>query len=304
MINTYNHKNLVWIDAISPTKEEVRDLMQKYGIDPLIAEELLIPSMKPKVDFRKNYIYLILHFPAIYHSHTKNVNQEIDFIIGHDFLITTRYDAIDPIHKFSKIFEVNSILDRDNMGDSAGFIFYYMIRKLYKSLTHELDFVADRLKIIEDRIFLGNEKLMVLELSKVSREILQFKQSLNLHDEVWSSFELAAIKFFGRDFDYHVKGILGSFSRVQSAIQSNTDTLNELRETNNSLLSTKQNEIMKTLAVISFIILPISFLATVFGMNTNYIPIVGSANDFWIVMGIMTITALFVAVFFKYKNWF
>ncbi len=289
---------------VSPTSEEVRSLMQKYNIDPLIAEELLIPSMKPKVDFRKNYIYLILHFPAIYHSHTKGSNQEIDFLIGDKFIITTRYDAIDPIHKFSKIFEVNSILDRDNMGDHAGFIFYYMIRKLYKSLTHELDFIADRLKIIEDRIFMGNEKLMVFELSKVSREILQFKQALNLHDEVWSSFELAAIKLFGKDFDYYIESILGSFSRVQSAIQSNTDTLNELRETNNSLLSTKQNETMKTLAIISFIILPISFLATVFGMNASYMPIAGSQNDFWIIVGIMIITTLFMATFFKFKRWF
>ncbi len=302
MINRYTHKELTWVDLQSPTLEEVRSVMKEYGIAPMVAEELLVPSLKPKVDLYKDYIYLILHFPAIHHTHGKDTNQEVDFIIGKKFLITTRYDTVDPLHKFSKVFEVHSILDKSDIGEHAGFIFFYMIKKLYKALTHELDFITDKLKIIEGRIFLGNEKQMVFELSRVSRELLQFKQALNLHDEVLSSFEVAAMKFFGDDFDYHIKGIMGAFFRARGAVEGNTDTLNELRETNNSLVETKQNENMRVLALISFIMLPLSLIASLFGMNTTHTPLVDDQNGFYQIVAIMAVSGGVMIAYFKYKK--
>jgi magnesium transporter len=303
MIKEYKNKELTWIDLTSPSLEEVRTLMGRYALDPRVAEDLMTPSLKPKVDLYKDYIYLILHFPALHHSHGDDQNQEIDFVIGKNFLITTHYDSIDALHKFGKVFEVNTILEKESLGDHAGFIFFHMIKKLYKSLTHELDYVTDRLKIIENRIFLGNERQMVFELSKVAREILQFKQSLSLHDEVLASLELAVRKFFGEDFNYYIQAILGSYSRVQSAIEANTDTLNELRATNDSLLSTKQNETMQVLALISFIMLPLSLIAGVFGMNTTITPIVGSPYGFFEIIGIMIGITILMFTYFKHKNW-
>ena len=79
--------------------------------------------------------------------------------------------------------------------------------------------------------------------------------------------------------------------------------LNELRETNNSLLSTKQNEIMKVLTIVSFIAYPLTILAALFQMNTKYTPIVGMPNDFWIVTGTMFIVAIIFYLYFKSKKW-
>ena len=163
--------------------------MDEYDINPLVAEELLSPTLKPKVDFYRDYIYLILHFPAFRHTHQNTQsNQEVDFIIGKDHLITTRYDTIDPLHKFSKVFETDSILDKSDIGTHAGFVFFFMIKKLYKSLEHELEYIDDALETIEDEIFEGREKEMVVSLSIVSRDLLNFKQAMRTHKEVLDSF--------------------------------------------------------------------------------------------------------------------
>ncbi|MDZ4227374.1 MAG: CorA family divalent cation transporter, partial [Patescibacteria group bacterium] len=121
MRSRYEHNGLVWIDLESPSREEVQDIINEFGIQPLVAEELLLPTTKPRVEITPDYMYLVLHFPALRHSH-KTKEQELDFIIGQRYLITTRYDTIDPIHKFSKIFEVNSILDKSNVGEHAGYL--------------------------------------------------------------------------------------------------------------------------------------------------------------------------------------
>jgi magnesium transporter len=178
-----------------------------------------------------------------------------------------------------------------------------MIKKLYKSVTHELDYISDKLHDIEINIFEGQEKDMVLEISKTSRQLLNFKQATSLHKEVLESFDTASRQFFGPGFAYHLKTITGEYYKVRGEINSLIDAVGEIRETNNSLLSSKQNEIMKVLTIMAFVTFPLSVIASLFGMNTTTLPIVGLQNDFWIIMGIMGLTTIIFFLFFKYKDW-
>ena len=81
MLTRYGQKHAVWIDLAHPTPHEVRSLMHEFGIDPLIAEELLVPSFKPKVERRGEVIYVILHFPVL-RGLGARAEQEIDFVIN------------------------------------------------------------------------------------------------------------------------------------------------------------------------------------------------------------------------------
>jgi magnesium transporter len=304
MITRYHHRNVTWIDVEAPTNEELHQLMDEFSIHPHVAEELLLPTLKPRVEYFDNFIYLILHFPAFRHTHAATQrNQEVDFIIGKDFLITTRYDTIDPLHKFSKLFEVSSLLDKSTIGDHGGFLFFHMVRKLYGALDHELEYIGDKLDMIESRMFDGQEKEMVAEISYVSRDLLNLKQALSLHREVLQSFDVAATQFFGDDFSTPVKTILGEYYRIESALRAKLDIVAELRETNNSLVSTKQNEVMKVLTIMAFVTFPLTLISSLFGMNAVSLPIVGRTNDFWIIVGMMAMLAFSFFIFFKHKKW-
>lgn len=302
MIKKYEYKNVVWIDLELPTHDEVRQIMDEHNIDPTVAEELLVPSLKPKVDLYSNCIYVILHFPTL-KSGSPQRNQEIDFIIGKNFIITSRYETIDSIHQFSKVFEVNSILDRSNMGEHAGFIFFYMIRTIYRHLIDQLDAVKSSLTMVEDKIFKGEEREMVVELSKVGRTLLDFKDATGVHESVLDSLVIAGRKFFGQDFDYYLQSIVSEYYKVHTQIQGSKEFLDELRVTNDSLLNTKQNEIMKTLTIMAFIFLPLSLFAGLFGMNSEYLPLIGGPFGFWKVILGMAILGSLIFTFFKYKKW-
>src|SRR3989344_1769174 len=223
MIKRHTHKHLVWIDVENPTNEEIRGIMQEFDLHPSVAQELLLPTVKPRVELHKNLIYLILHFPALKHAHSGDMNQEIDFVIGENFIITTRYDNIDPINKFSKIFEVNSILDKSNIGDHAGYIFYYMIKEMYQSLANELDSIKDSLKEIENEIFNGKEREMVTTISKVSRDLLNFHHATGAHKHALKSFESAASGFFGATFSFYIKDILNEYYKIDNSASSNIE---------------------------------------------------------------------------------
>jgi len=303
MIKKHIYKKLVWIDLFKPTQEEVRSLMKEYSLNPNVAEDLLTPTFKPAVDLHKNFLYLILHFPALKHTHFNEKDQEIDFVIGKNFIITSRYETIDPVHKFSKEFEVSSILEKENINENAEYIFFLLMKKLYNSVNYELDSINDSLEDAEDMVFKGEEREMVKELSNISRDLLNFKQATNTHKETLESLKTVGKKFFEDDFLNHMNIIINDYRKIRHNIDINKESLKELQVTNDSLLSTKQNQIMMVLTIMALVTFPLSLIASVFGMNTKYMPIVGSANDFWIVVGIMVVLTMGMFLFFKYKKW-
>lgn len=307
MRTTFKYKDVTWVDLENPTQEEAREIIDEFGVAPIVANELLSPTLRPRVDAHQKFIYLILHFPSATSPHaddatTKHTN-EINFVLGKNFIITTHYNPIDTIDDFSKVFEVNSILDKSDMGDHAGYVFFYMIRDFYKQMLNRVEVVRDFMDDTESRIFHGEERQMVQEISRINRILLTFRESLSTHKEVLESFEIAGQNFYGEKFKYHLRSIVGEYYKVATSINNTREYLNELRDTNDSLLSTKQNEIMKTLTIMAFVTFPLSLLAAIFGMNTVYTPFIGKENDFLIIVILMLILTFIMFIFFRVKKW-
>jgi magnesium transporter len=301
MLTRNGEKHLVWIDLVSPSPEEVRGLMHEFDLHPHIAQELLAPSAKSKVERYQDAVYLVLHFPAP--RGAGRAEQEIDFVVGKHFLITARYEGHNPLHAFAKAFEVDTVLGRTGVREHGGHLLVAMVRNLYQSLLAETGTLQSRLREIEERIFAGSEREMVVELSLVGRTIHDFHTSLAPHEEMLSSFEPHAARLFGSEFSYYVRSLTGEYERILRTVGHLQDGLRELRETNNSLLSTKQNEIMKTLTIMAFVALPLTLVSSIFGMNTTHIPIIGMRGDFWIITGFMAFLGVIFFIYFKRKKW-
>lgn len=303
MITKETCGDITWIDMESPTREDVRVLLNEYDIHPLVAEELLSPTVRPKVDVYGNFIYLILHFPTVSHSHGGETEQEIDFIIGKKIFVTVHYGLIDPLETSNRLFSVSAVLKKCNIGSHAGFLFFYLIKELYENLVRDLEYIQKELEKIEHDIFNGEEHKMVPQISKMNRKLLHFKKATSQHKHVLESLERAGENFFGKEFSYYLHAITGEYYKVSALLGINKDMLSELKATNDSLLTTKTNDIMKVLTIMAFVTFPLMLFTSLFGMNTKYLPIVGRENDFWVIVGIMTFSAFIFFIFFKHKKW-
>ncbi len=303
MIKKHIHNNLVWVDLESPTELEVQSVMREYDLHPLIAEELVTPTSKPKAERYKNCLYCIFHFPTLKRGPRSDSAKEIDFVIGRDFIITSRFATVEPILAFSKMFEVNSILEKEAMGNHAGLIFYYMMRKLYRHVGLQMEHVKGKLCDAENNIFEGKEKEMVVELSTYGRELLDFKEILIGHEETLDSLEKHVLPLLGQEFAPFINTIRGDYQKALGIVLTNKEFLNDLRDTNDSLLTTKQNETMKVLTMMAFITFPLSLITEIFSMNTSHAPILGQPLDFEIIITLMVVATLVMFGVFKYKKW-
>ena len=267
MINKYEFRDEKWIDIDHGTAEEIHEIMDTYSIHPFVAKELTSKTPKPRLELHDTYIYCILHFPAWKHTHAKDEkSQEVDFIIGKKVLITARYDTIDALHKLGKDLEVEEVLKKGGNMDkiSSHAIFITMLRELYVSLFEELEYIEDRTDVITSKIFKGKEKKMVIEISEVTRTLIDFKKVTDLHHEILEALKKEGQKVFGEEFANEMELVISEYLKINTTIRSNLDMLRELRETNNSLLTSKQNETVKTFTIIGSILLVINLIVTVF----------------------------------------
>ena len=305
MISRYTYNDLTWVDLESPTQEEVAHLLEEFRLPDFVGEEILTNTLRSKVDLYDDFIYVILHFPTgSGESFGQSGEQEVDFILGKKFIVTVRYELIDPIHEFARLFEKNSLGSNERMMNHSGYIFMEMLKQFYRHSLKELESVGQTIRDIENRIFNNEEEAMVKEISRTNRKLLDFKQATRFHQDVLRSYESSSVRFFGEEYGYYATLITSEFNKVNSFLESHRDILSELQRTNDSLLSTRSNEIMRTFTIMTFVMVPLTLITGVFGMNTSdNLLFIRTNTDFFFVIGAMVLTAGVMFLFFRFRKW-
>ncbi len=304
MISRYSAHGLTWIDLESPTRDEIALIAEEYHLPHLVGEEMADHTLRSKVDLYPDFLYLILHFPLMSKEVRPSSEQEVDFIIGKQYIITVRYEMVERVSGFAKTFEAHALHNDPTMAHHGGYIFMQMIKEFYRTSLIELEELTETIKDIERQIFESHEVSTVRRISATSRKLLDFKQSIRFHGEVLHSYESASKRLFGEEYGYYAELITSEYRKVSSILESHRDVLAELQRTNDSLLTTKSNEIMKNFTIMTFVMLPLTLITGVFGMNTvSDLIFIKSLSEFFFIIGAMIITALIMFIFFKFRRW-
>lgn len=271
MLKQFKYKNLVWIDLEAPTGEEIRQLSETYQIHPLVQAELERPSERSKVDVYKDLIYLVLRFPRVTSNGSTNEGngsndaEEVDFVLGKNFIITTHYELINPLNDFASIFQNDFMLKKNHEHVHPGIIFYYMLKEIYAAIELRLTAISRQLKGVEEQVFSGQERAAVRVISDINRKLLDCQRTVRAHHEILASLQIAAADLYEPKFQYYLQAIAGDERLIWKTIQNTLETFDNLRTANESLLSIKTNETMKLLTVIAFIFLPLNLVAQMYG---------------------------------------
>lgn len=304
MITRHIRGKTVWVDLECPTDDEVRSVMREFDIDERVHEEISTPTPYPLSIAFPGYSYLILHFP-VSGSEDGTRSQEVDFIVGKQFLITARYESIESLHNLHKIMEAEELLGIPEKTLKTADILERVVGRLYASISGDIEQAGKRLERIERDIFSGKEQETVRTISECGRILLRFETALTRHEEPLADFlaALATPAFFGTAFEEHAVRMEARRIHAASLVSSYRAVAGELRVTNDSLLSASQNQVTKKLTVMAFAALPLTLIASIFGMNTQDMPIVNSPYGFWIILGLMALAGLAFGIYFRLRKW-
>lgn len=303
MIERYIHNKITWLDAVNPTTEEIRLIIDECDISREFTNDLAAMTPKTEVFWKKNFVKITLDFPIVKRTDI-NHPHEVKFLVTKTHLITIRFEDMATIHRFSKEFEMLAMLNGKKK-TSADTLFMTLLNYFYESLYEKLDYIESKLLDAEDQIFSENEneREMVFELSKISRRLISYRQTIDAHEVALSKLTRAMNEAFTKDSAVAVDAIIHQYQIITRRLQALSSTFNDLRRTNDSVLETKQSQIMKIFTILAFITFPLTLFTSAFGMNTENTPIVGNTLDFWIIIGIMACVSIGFFIFFRYKRW-
>jgi magnesium transporter len=304
MIFRYAYRGGVWIDLEHPTEDEVRRIAEEFAISERLESELFSPTPAPLVASDTGVTFLVLHFPSRGGADGEIRDQEVDFVIGDKFIITVRYEVIAALHHLQKLLEAQQLISPTDVM-TTDVLLEILFAHLYTAVRDHINVVATHLEHIEHDMFNGLERITVRAISNTSRELLHIEASLANQEEPLHRFlrALGTRGTFGASFTERSERIIAE--RLQAARLSTTyrAIATELRETNASLLEAKQNEIMKTLTVINFGVLPLELIALVFSMHVLGTPLEQNPDAFWIILVIMLSTSGLMTIFFARRRW-
>src|SRR3989338_5502400 len=290
MISRIDYKGLSWVDIQNPTAEEIARVSGEFGLNHVVAEDLSKPTFRPRAENYGTHLFFILHLPLFDSKNSRHRSRELDIVAGRKFLITLHYDPVEPLTQFFKALEQNLALREKSFEDSTARLLYLLWRQLYEHLFTQLDHIQRKVELIED-------------ISLLRRDILDFLRSIRPHEIILESIHKLGERFFEEDFSNFAAELSSRHRRLLLLIENQKDTLETLYATNDSLLTHRSNEIIKTLTMMALLTFPLTLIAAIFSLNTKFLPIVGRPNDFWIILGIMLATVLVMLTFFKYRKW-
>lgn len=184
-------------------------------------------------------------------------------------------------------------------------LLYEILNELFLSCFPMLNHINLDIDEIDNKMFARNEEQMVEEISVIKLNIINFRKIMQLHKTIIKKLIEKAPQFFSTaKLNIYFHNLISHTKEIWDNLENYKDTINALHETNESLISFKTNEIIKTLTIFSVIVLPMTLMASIFGMNTlDGMPFLEGNYGFEIILGLMLVVALTMAVFFKKKKW-
>ena len=304
MIFRNEYTNGVWVDLEQPTAEEVRKIAAEFSLSESIELELLSPTPVPTVTGDDGAVLLVLHFPTQGMENGETKNQEVDFIVGKNFLITVRYEVVAPLHHLKKLLEAQELV-AERAPLTTDVLLETLFAHLYTAMRTHATHIASELSRVEKDMFAGKERTTVRLISIISREFLHIEAVLINQEESLRHFLDALHQYghFGPSFPERAKRILDERLHIGQIVKTHRAIASEMRETNIAILGANQNEIMKTLTVVTFIFLPLEFITFVYGMHAPGTPLEHHPDAFWLIIGTMAIIGALITVFLIKKRW-
>lgn len=304
MIFRYAYPGGVWVDLERPSVDEIQQIAEEFSINERIKDELVFPTPSPLVAQDERMALLVLHFPAHETDGGESKSQEIDFVVGGNFIVTVRYDVIVPLHHLKKILETQELVG-SHAGIATDVLLEILFAHLYTSARDHTNHLASNLSHVEREMFDGHERATVRRISDIGREFLHLDAALADQEETLICFlkMLAGRGFFGASFTERSERILTERTQVMRLVGTHRTIASELRETNTALLEARQNEIMKTLTTITVLVLPLELIASVLVLHLPGTPLLDNPNAFYIVLAIMFGAVGLTTIFFIRKRW-
>lgn len=292
---------VVWVDLEQPTPEEAAILRDVFRFHPLAIEDALVEQLHPKLDDYGSYLYVVLHgvLSGAVGDDGSIEQQEIDFFLGKGFLVT-HHDKPSP----SIAAVAERVGKQPERFQGADFVFAAVAEAMVDRFMPVVASFDDRIDSLEDDVFTGRASARVLErMFGYKRSALMLRRTMLPQREVIRNLSAGGYAQVSREAQLLLRDTHDHLFTIAEMIESYRDLIAGTMEAHLSVTSNKLNEVMKRLTIITTVLMPISLVTGVYGMNVSSMPGTTGPHAFWELLGGMGALGLVTVAFLRWRNW-
>jgi len=259
--------NLTWVNIEGPTEQETEYLAQNYHFHSLDLDDCLSRIQRPKIDEYKDYLFLVFHFPVFSKEARVTTPSQLSVFIGKNYLITLHKGELKPLVKLFRECQIDEESQQEYFSQGSGYLLYRLIDRLVDYCLPILNKIGGSIEDVEDSIFSDRIRGAVKEISVLRRDIISFRRIIWPMRAVIGSLEPKIRRFSPMDMAVYLGDIVDHVDKIWDALDEYKEVIEGLKDTHDSLATNRTNEVMRILTVIATILLPITVVASIFGMN-------------------------------------
>jgi len=301
-VQTITYGKVTWTNIENPATEDIEVLRRNFSFHPLDLEDCLSKIERPKIDEYDDYLFIVMHFPIYDLDQQVSQPAEVDFFIGTNYLVTVHDGRLRPVVQLFEDCRAYEQTRQRHMGAGASRLLHSVIDKLVDYCFPILAKVNHNIQTIEDEVFTEHMRQIVQRISVVRRDIIALRRVIKPQLAIVANLEHVDRPFIREDLDVYFGDIHDHLQKAWEELEDQREVLEGLSDTSESVISYRINDVMKILTIISVVMLPLSLISGIYGMNV-LLPGQGSPWAFIAIVAAMALIVLAMLAFFKKKNW-
>ncbi|MCK5434880.1 MAG: magnesium/cobalt transporter CorA [Dehalococcoidales bacterium] len=294
--------DLTWVNIEGATEREIEYLAQNYPFHPLDLDDCLSRIQRPKIDEYKDYLFLVFHLPIFNEAVRVTTPSQLSVFISGKYLITLHKGDLKPLVKLFRECQIDEESRQEYFSRGSGYLLYRIIDRLVDYSLPILNKIGDNIENVEDNIFSNGVRGAIREISILRRDIISFRRIIWPMRAVIGTLEPKIRRFTKMDMAVYFGDVTDHMDKIWDALDEYKEVIEGLNDTHDSLATNRTNEVMRMLTIIATILLPITVVASIFGMNIP-LPFQNSSYSLLFVFLICLVIVSGMLYFFRRQHW-
>jgi len=260
--------NVVWADVSDPTGEDFLELAEEFNFHPLSIEDCRNAHQRPKVEEYPGYYFIVLYESELTGPDDDLELRELNIFLGKNYLVTVHSRPIRAVETAKRLW--GEWTDRADHG--AGLLAYLLMDAVVDDYMPLLDVLSDHMDDLEDDIFGEFRPEAIQDIFRIKKQLLYLRRAITPLREVFNTMLRREQPIFARATHVYFQDVFDHIIRVADTIDNLRDMLGSTMDAYLSVSGNRMNQIMKRLTSVSTILMSVTLVAGIYGMNFVFMP--------------------------------
>jgi len=291
--------NIIWADVSDPTSHDFEELAEEFGFHHLSIEDCRNQHQRPKVEEFTGYYFIVLYEAELVGPTDRLELRELNIFLGKNYLVTVHSRPIRAIETAKRLW--HEWTDRSDQG--AGLLAYLLIDGIVDDYLPLLDLISERMDDLEDSIFGEFRTEALQEIFTFKKKLLHLRRCITPLRDVFNMLLRREQPIFPRETHVYFQDVFDHLIRVADTIDTLRDMLSSTMDAYLSVTSNRMNQVMKRLTSISTILMSVTLIAGIYGMNFVFMPELRWRFGYVFALLSMLVVGMALYVYLKKVKW-